>query len=368
MKDNLVLSNLFHRPARTLVSIFGIGTGVLLILFTIGLANGTLRETARREANVGAEILVRASGSFGLSGTDPFRLSTSDADEIEKLAGVALAVPMGQNLAAAKDNTFGNRLIEAVDFDRYARLSGIKIVQGRAFTEYADEIIADSSWLTQKKLQVGAKTPLYEREFTIVGAFEPAIGGRLKIPLTTMQEQLGGAGKCTGILVKVADNVSPEAVAESIAQKFPDFQIVPTKEIEEIYMNSIPALNVFLDVVIGVAAAISALIILLTMYTTVTERTRQIGIMKSLGMSKTGIAWIVTQEALLISFLGVCLGVLLTTGLRFILAQTTTMHVNIDWQLIIITLAVGLVGGALGALYPALRAARLDAVEALNYE
>ena len=63
-------------------------------------------------------------------------------------------------------------------------------------------------------------------------------------------------------------------------------------------MQGIPALNVFLNVIIGVAAVISALVILLTMYTTVTERTRQIGIMKSLGMSNAKIAWTITQEAI----------------------------------------------------------------------
>ncbi|HEY0047893.1 MAG TPA: hypothetical protein VGB68_01305, partial [Pyrinomonadaceae bacterium] len=61
--DNLVFSNMMHRPARTLVSVMGIAIGVLLIVFTIGLANGTMRERATREANVGAEIMFRASGT-----------------------------------------------------------------------------------------------------------------------------------------------------------------------------------------------------------------------------------------------------------------------------------------------------------------
>ena len=74
-------------------------------------------------------------------------------------------------------------------------------------------------------------------------------------------------------------------------------------------MQGVPALNVFLDVVVGVAGAISGLIILLTMYTTVTERTRQIGVLKSLGMSKTKIAWTIVQEALLISIGGIVFGV-----------------------------------------------------------
>jgi putative ABC transport system permease protein len=72
--NSLVFSNMLHRPARTLVSVVGIGMGILLIVFTVGLANGTLRDRAKRESNVGAEIMVRASGSLGLSGSEALRL------------------------------------------------------------------------------------------------------------------------------------------------------------------------------------------------------------------------------------------------------------------------------------------------------
>jgi len=133
-------------------------------------------------------------------------------------------------------------------------------------------------------------------------------------------------------------------------------------------MQGFPALNVFLNVIIGVAAVISALVILLTMYTTVTERTRQIGIMKSLGMSNKGIAWIIAQEALLISFCGIVGGVLLTIVLKFVLTRFITIEVELSPLTIGITLIVGLAGGVIGALYPAFRASRMDAVDALNYE
>ncbi|MDQ3064613.1 MAG: ABC transporter permease [Acidobacteriota bacterium] len=72
MNANLTFSNILHRPMRSFVSVLGIAVGVLLIIFTVGLADGTLRGNAQREANVGAEIMVRASGTFGLSGIEPF--------------------------------------------------------------------------------------------------------------------------------------------------------------------------------------------------------------------------------------------------------------------------------------------------------
>ena len=303
-----------------------------------------------------------------MSGSESFRLPVSAANEVSKAEGVKAVVPIAQNSVSAEDTNTGSRLIDGVNFDEYAQIAGLTIVQGQKLSLSGDEAIIDTGWQKQKKLNVGGNLKLYERNFKIVGTYEPAAGARIKIPLRTMQAQLGGEGKATAFLVKVKDGFTPEQVAESLHKTFPNNQIILTKDLEELYMQGIPALNVFLNVIIGVAAVISALVILLTMYTTVTERTRQIGIMKSLGLSNSGIAWIVTQEALLISFCGIVSGILLTVVLRFLLARVTTLEVEISPLVLIVTLFAGLVGGALGALYPALRAARLDAVDALSYE
>ena len=183
-----------------------------------------------------------------------------------------------------------------------------------------------------------------------------------------MQDQVGSENRCNAILIACVDPSRQDEVAARIKQQFPDDQIIFTRELPELYISSVPALNMFLKVVIGVAATISLLVILLAMYTTVTERTRQIGILKSLGMSKKAIAWVIEQEAILVSLLGVLVGVLLTVVLRFTVMRSTTLIVDIEPKWIGISLLVGLIGGSIGALYPALRAARQDAVDALSYE
>ena len=366
--ESLVFSNMLHRPARTVVSVLGIAVGVLLIVFTIGLANGTIRKQAQREANVGAEIMLRASGSISLVGSESFRLPTSAVQELANVEGVQTAVPVGQNTVPAPDSKLGTRPLEGINFDEYANLAGLSIVEGRGLGASGDEAIIDTGWQQQLKFKIGDKMRFYERDFTVVGSYEPAAGARVKIPLSTMQAQLGGENRCSAILISVKKGFTAEQVGEKIHERFPDNHVLYTKDLEELYMSSVPALGVFLDVIIGVATVISALVILLTMYTTVTERTRQIGILKSLGMPSAKIAWIITQEALLISFLGVLTGVFLTYFLRFVLTEFITLDVEIKPFILAVTLIVGVAGGALGALYPALRAARLDAVEALNYE
>ena len=366
--DCLVFSNILHRPARTLVSILGIAVGVLLIVFTVGLANGTIREQASREANVGAEIFFRASGSIGISGSEGFRLDEGLPSQIIKVEGVRSAVAIGQNSVDASDNNSGKRLVDGVKFDEYAAISGLRLIEGRTFVDGKDEAIIDTAWQKQKKLKVGDSIPLYDRQFTVVGTYEPAGGARLKIPLLTMQQQLGSEDKVSSVLIAIKPGLTVDEVAQNLQNAFPDNQIVLTRDLEELYMAGFPALNVFLNVFIGVAAVISALVILLTMYTTVTERTRQIGIMKSLGMSNGSIGWTITQEALLISLCGIVAGVILTILLRFVLTKFVTLEVEISPLVVSITFIVGLIGGAVGGLYPAMRAARLDAVEALSYE
>lgn len=366
LADSLVLSNIAHRPARTAVSIAGIALGVLLVVFTVGLAHGVLRERGRREAKIGAEILLRPAGTLGLSGAQSFTIPVAHAAELQRVEGVRTAVPIGQSLDRS-DSGFGSRLIEGIPFEEYAALTGLQIREGRGLDK-GDEVIIDPTWKTDNQVQVGSTITLYERPFRIVGVYEPPGGARLKIPLTTLQDQVGSENRCNAILIACNDPERQEQVAARIKETFPDDQIIFTRDLPEIYLSSVPALNIFLKVVIGVAATISTLVILLAMYTTVTERTRQIGILKSLGMSKASIAWVIEQEAILVSVLGVFFGVVLTMLLRVTVMRSTSLIVDIEPKWIAISLVVGLIGGSIGALYPALRAARQDAVEALSYE
>src|SRR5207248_8727200 len=220
------------------------------------------------------------------------------------IEGVRMAVPIGQNLDKSPDTGWGSHLVEGIPYDQYAAMTGMQLQEGRKLGQ-GDEVIVDRAWQQERGIALGSTIAVYERPFRLVGVFEPPGGGRLKIPLATMQDQVGSENRCNTILVACDDPNQQEQVAARIKEKFPEDQIVLTRELPELYQSSVPALNIFLKVVVGVAATISMLVILLAMYTTVTERTRQIGILKSLGMSKRSIAWVIEQEAILVSVLGV---------------------------------------------------------------
>ena len=366
--DNLVLSNVTHRPARTFVSVLGISIGVLLIVFTVGLAHGVLRERGKREADIGAQIMVSGPGTLGLSGSQPFNLPVSRAAEIARIEGVRAAVPIGQNTVSSESG-FGLRLVDGIPFEQYAALTNLRIVEGRRL-ESGDEAIVDTVWIKEKKYQagVGSIIQIYGRPFRIVGIYEPPGGARVKIPLATMQDQAGVENRCARIFVSCLNPDEQQTVAARIHERFPDDQIVFMRDLPDLYATAVPALNIFIQVIVGIAAAVSTLVILLAMYTTVTERTRQIGILKSLGMSSAAIAWVIEQEAILVSVLGVILGLILTFGASFAMTRFALLSVEIEPRWVLIALLIGLLGGTIGALYPALRAARQDAVEALSYE
>jgi putative ABC transport system permease protein len=192
MFDSLVFSNMLHRPARTAVSVLGIAVGVLLIVFTVGLSNGTMRERGRREGNVGAEIMFRASGTIGLSGTESFRLPIDLLESVKKIEGVQTAIAIGQATVSSDDNNTGSRLVDGVNYDEYADVVGISTREGRKPNDRADEAVIDTGWQQQKKFKVGDKLRLYERDFTIVGTYEPAAGARLN----ASSARRGGQGDC----------------------------------------------------------------------------------------------------------------------------------------------------------------------------
>lgn len=367
--NSLVASNLTHHPGRTFASIIGVAVGVVLVVLTVGLVRGTLREVGKRGANTGVEIWLRQAGQ-GLSlSTADMNIPLAEIEKVRDVPGVAYAIPVGQNLEMGGGGGLGLRQIDGVNFAELAAASKLRIIAGEPLPAKGNVAIIDFKEAEGKKLKVGAKIrALQDRELTIVGIYEPEMGARIKVPLATMQEALGTGDKCSMIYIKCANPNEQEEVARRVSEKLPDYSVIFTRDLPQMFATGFSGFNVFLNVVAGLATVISLLVILLTMYTTVTERTRQIGILKSLGMSKAGIALVFEKEALLISSLGVLLGLAVAFGARYFLVNKLGWKIELEPGYILYACLGGLLSGALGALYPAMRAARQDPVDALSYE
>jgi putative ABC transport system permease protein len=136
-------------------------------------------------------------------------------------------------------------------------------------------------------------------------------------------------------------------------------------------MNSsnLPELKPFVRSMVGVGVVISFLVVLLTMHTMVMERTREIGILKALGLSRADVLRLVLGEALLMAAMGSVAGIAIAYATKAILTQTApTLTVLISPRWVLHSVWLALLGAAAGALFPALRAAGSDPVEALAYE
>jgi putative ABC transport system permease protein len=367
--NNLVVSNLTHHPGRTAASVIGVAVGVILVVLTVGLVRGMLRDRGTRDANIGAEIMLSEQGQNSISPTSQSAtLPSSLIAEVKKIDGIVAVTGVAQNMEMKGDSGLGIRQIDGVDFASYITVSTIRIVRGEGLPEKGDVAIVDENEGAKKNRKIGDFIESLDRKFKIVGVYAPEAGARIKIPLATMQEALNASDKCSMILVKCQTPDEQEAIAKRIDAAFPGkFRILFTRDLPELFATGFAGFNIFLNLVAALAAFISILVILLTMYTSVTERTRQIGILKALGASKAKIAWVFEKEALFISGLGVALGLAVAFVARALLVSRG-LKIEMEPSYIIAAIIAGLLSGLLGALYPALRAASQDPVDALSYE
>jgi len=391
--DSLIVANIRQRPLRTAISVFGVALGVILVVLFVGLARGMMRNAIERQSNVEAEIRFLPAGNVSLS-SNPLMLpaayaeailhgvqpSADNPDLIAKppVPGVTAVSPVGSWMQSSVGG-IGFEIVDGIDYDSFIRTTQLRIIAGRALGDgltsgSEHEAIVDRFYSEHNKgkdgepIRVGSKIEALGHEFTIAGIYEPPMLGRVKIPLHTMQELLGGANNCSFLLIKLESPELTEATIETLRRYYPGNHVVAAADIPVLYSQGLQAVEIFLKVVMGLALIISTLVILLAMYTTITERTREIGILKSLGASRRFIVMTIEKEAALISLLGVAFGFLASVVGKYGIEANTRLMIELKPGWLLIAAAIGVLGGVAGALYPAVRAANLDPVEAISYD
>jgi putative ABC transport system permease protein len=364
--DNLVTSNIRQRPIRTLVSVAGIALGVALVMLFTGLARGMSNDLQRRATNVRAELLFMRPGAVQLT-TSTANLDTRYVDRLKAIDSVEEALPVIRYFSTGSRG-IGIEQVDGVDWDGYARMNGLTMTAGHG-PQGLDEIVVDETKANNNNLHVGDKLkPLGTKEYRIAGIYTPESGARVKMSLEAMQQAIETPGKCTFIFVKLRNPDQIDAMAKRIDQELPGNTIQPTRDVFTSFEKSIPYLGVFLRVLVGLAAVVSALVVMLAMYTTITERTREIGILKAMGASRGYIVGIIEKEAILISIIGLIAGFIVSILAGYLIHRAYGLVFEYSWTWATVAAAIGLIGGVLGALYPAWRASNLDPVNALAYE
>ncbi|HXE74326.1 MAG TPA: FtsX-like permease family protein [Candidatus Xenobia bacterium] len=362
MKE-LMWANLKARPIRTALSVLAVTLQVFLLLFLMGLTDGIVSEWGERVKGIGADLLVQSpNASIFIAISSPV-LPQEMANEIAAVEGVidvapVLTVVSGESLT----------MIYGIDYDTFNRLgSGFLFHQGGPFQERND-VIVDDIKAASKNLNVGDTVELLGEKFRVCGIVEHGRGARYFIPLATAQELVGAEQRVSMFWVQSSGN--PRAVHEKLALLFPRHRIRLMEEYLSLMVSSnLPEIRPFTRAVVLVGILISFMVVLLSMYTIVLERTREIGILKALGASRWNIVGMVLRESLAVSFLGILLGVAASYGVKFVVTSLRpTMRVLINPEWLLLGAVFAIVGCILGSVYPALRAAAADPVAALTHE
>lgn len=364
--DNLVTANLKQRPIRTIISVIGVALGVVLVVLMVGLSHGVLQEQGRRNSNVGAELIFTRPNNYGPGTSSVLSLPVQYAPKIAEINGVQAVSPVGQYLKPS-NQSFGMEMVEGIDIDTYQKVTNLSIDQGKTLSE-DNEVIVDPIYAKDKKVKIGDSIDLFGHKFYVSGIYQPEIGARIKIKLSMMQNLLGSKDRCSFVFVKCQTTSNQEQVATNILSTLPGNKVLFTREIQSLYEKGLPAVNTFVKAVVVVSIIISILVIMLAMYTTITERTREIGVLKSLGASKSFIIFEIEKEALLISVLGTLLGYLVAITGRWLIIKNTSLIIDLELKWLLYAALVGILSGLIGALYPALKVANQDPVKALSYE
>jgi putative ABC transport system permease protein len=362
----MIFENILHRPIRTLVSILAVAIEVGMVMLVVGMTHGMLHESAKRVEGVGADIMVQPPEASLFLAMTQAPMPVQIGDRLAQIPHVLAVAPVLFLFNAHG----GINLIYGIDMQSFNRVSGgFVYLKGGPFTNPYD-ILVDDWYARANDVKMGGTLNFLNHDFHVSGIVEHGKGARLFIPLSTAQDLSGARDKASIFFVKCTDPGYTHAVINSIRELLPKHQILSIKEYMSLMTsNNLPALDAFITAMVAVAVGIGFLVIFLSMYTTITERTREIGILKSLGAGKRYIIGVILREAGLLSILGILAGyggTWLAKTLIVATFPTLTVELTVHWALWAGLLAIG--GSLLGAFYPAIRAARLDPVDSLAYE
>jgi putative ABC transport system permease protein len=366
MIKHMIMQNVLHRPVRTVISVIAVGVEVTLVLIIVGLTSGLLTDTARRIEGIGADIMVQppsASVFMAFSGAPmPIRIQ----DKLAELKYVEHVAPVLLQF----NSVGGLEIIYGIDPESFHAVSGGFVFHSGHNLENPDDILVDDWYARAKNVEAGQTLHILGHDFHVAGVVEHGKGARLFVALSTLQELSGARDKASVFFIKCDRPERTAAVMDEIRELLPRYEIRPLKDFLSLMTSSnLPGLQAFIDSMIALAVSIGFLVIFLSMYTTIKERTREIGVLKSLGASKAYIAEVILSETSLLCGLGIVVGVGMTFGVRAFFLKafpTLTILITVGWILRVALIAI--VGGLVGAAYPAWVASRKDPVEALAYE
>jgi putative ABC transport system permease protein len=338
---------------------------VTSILTLLGLSRGMLKDSENRARAMGADIILRPGSSTA------FAFSSAPVKEqflplVRQQPHVKDAVGVLSVSAILLTPVLG------VDLDAFTRFNGgFRFQRGGPF-KGPDDIIVDEYYAKQNKVDVGQTIKLINHDWHVCGIIESGRLGRLVVPLRSLQEKTSNTDKITSIFVRLDDPARTDAVVQQLNTLLEGNLTAASIEVlaSQYRIDNIPVLRTFIIVVNVLAIFVGFLVVFLSMYTAVVERTREIGVLKALGATPGTILSLLIRETVLLALVGSLLGIVLSFGTEALIMALVPASLQVvqvpDWWGYATLIAIG--GALLGAIYPGLRAARQDTIEALAYD
>ena len=395
----LPLANILHRKLRTGLSVLAVGIGISMLIVLVSLSRGSIDEVVQRFSSIRAELwvlprsvdVITAKGDY-LSDKFIEQIREVKVDDKPAVSRVIPVFKASLRLAGQEQSVWGidpddleaiaggKRIVEGRQFDAERQFKKL-IEQKRAGRARYDpegigknelqsglEIIIDERLAQAGKIEVGDKAGLLGEEFRIVGIIETGVPARVIGSLQAIRCIKGVTrARSTFYFARVNEEIDAVAAQEAIGKALPGLRVERTGAFAGILADSVAIATIIPDVICGISVVVSFMFILLTVYTMVLERTKEIAILRSLGANSGFIHREIISEALLISVGGIVVGIILSYGGKILIEGIwPLLTVDIKGQWLGLAATIGLLGGVLSSQIPAWLAVRADPLEALS--
>lgn len=393
----LGIGNLRKQKLRSWLTMLGIFIGIASVVALVSLGQGLEKAINEQFEEVGADkIIIQSKGIFGAHTTEIKPLTDEDLDVVEKTKGVLdgggyilKTAKIGVDGVIRYFNAFG-----LVPEDKLTEeIFNLDIEHGRNLKKgEKSKVVLGHDFLNEdlfgRSLKLRETILINDREFKIVGFYE-TFGNKIDdqsvyLSYDTMEEIYEFNNVYTAIFAKVNANLDPEIVAKDVEEELrdkhdvkegsEDFTVQTAKELFESFSNIISILQIFLIGIAAISLVVGGIGIMNTMYTSVLERTKEIGVMKSIGATNRDIMIIFLIESGILGLIGGLIGVIIGMGfskfVEVIAANVGYSIIKISFPpaLILGTLIFAFIIGSLSGLVPAYKASKLQPVDALRYE
>ena len=388
------LRDLARRPVRTTLTILGITIGIWALVVFGSMAN-KINAMVEGGSSYYADKLSLSDSTGSLGGFSSAPMSLTIADTVAKVDGVDVVRPAVMMLMDDQASTVQMgvppMITGAVAGSDEGRETFVtNVAQGRKLTA-ADEgqhvTVLGSDIARKYDKHVGDLMSLKGEAFQVVGVLEPTLTApdqAAEVPLQAAQElyvltlppmvreNLAPSDIATTMTVYPKPGVNPEDLAQRIEAQVPNVAATTGKDFDKQIGSAMSVLNAILVGIALISLAVGGLSVVNTMAMSIAERTREIGIKRAIGGSRTRIVRELVVEAGLIGFLGGAVGLILGAAVVYLANEagrsSGTVLFDLTAGTAVVAILFSTILGAVAGFVPALHAARLDPVSALRYE